>query len=73
MRVVDAEGRFVGFVKEIAGQNLVIGRPSASEIQIPIVDCEMTTDKVRLSLTAQEVAQMGRMEPGDREPRKYRT
>ncbi len=50
MRVVDAEGQFVGFVKEIKGQDLVIGRPSA---------CDMSTEGVKLSLDAHEVARMG--------------
>ncbi len=60
MRVVDAEGQFVGFVREIAGLNLVISRPSASDIDVAMTDCQMSTDRVKLSLNGDEVARMGR-------------
>jgi hypothetical protein len=65
MRVVDAEGRFVGFVREIAGENLVIGRPSASDIEVPMAACEMSADKVKLNLDGPEVAQMGQKDQDD--------
>jgi hypothetical protein len=65
MRVVDAEDRFVGFVREIAGQYLVIGRPSATDIQVPMAACQMSADTVKLSLDQNDVARMGRIEPDD--------
>ncbi len=65
MRVVDAEGQFVGFVRGIAGQNLVIGRPSTTDIQIPKATCEMTADKVKLGLYRREMVKMGHREQDD--------
>jgi hypothetical protein len=60
MRVLDAEGRFVGFAKEIENQMLVIGRPSAGDIEVPLGACHMCVDRVELSLLAHEIEQVGR-------------
>ncbi len=54
MRVVDAEGQFVGFVKDIVGQNLVIGRPGAPDIEVPMVSCRMLADEVELPTSASQ-------------------
>jgi hypothetical protein len=71
MRVVDAEGRFVGFVREIAGQNLVIGRPAAADIQVPMATCQMSADWVKLSLYGDELARLGQNEQDDQDPTRY--
>jgi hypothetical protein len=71
MRVVDAEGQFVRFVRKIAGQNLVIGRPSASDIQVPMATCQMSADRVKLSLYGDELARLGRNEQDDEDPMRY--
>ncbi len=55
MRVVDAEGQFVGFVKDIVGQNLLIGRPLAQDIEVPIASCRMSGDEVELHMSKSQI------------------
>ncbi len=55
MRVVDAEGRFVGFVKDIVGQNLLIGRPMARDVVVPMASCNMSEDEVQLHASAGQI------------------
>ncbi len=57
MRVVDANGRFVGFVREIVGQNLVIGRPAAADIEVPMATCQLGTETAQLNVPADEIDQ----------------
>ena len=58
MKVIDADGRFVGFVKQIQDQKLVIGRPSAADIQVPMAVCQMSTDKVKLNVPGDELTEL---------------
>ncbi len=55
MRVIDAEGQFVGFVKDIVGQNLLIGRPMARDVEVPLASCKMSEDEVQLQVSASQV------------------
>ncbi len=55
MRVVDREGRFVGFVREIVGQNLLIGRPAAHDIEVPLASCRISEDEVKLHVSGSQL------------------
>ncbi len=55
MRVVDAEGQFVGFVKDIVGQKLLIGRPAAQDIEVPMASCKMSEDEVQLHASGSQI------------------
>jgi hypothetical protein len=58
VKVVDAAGQFVGFAKDIREQKLIIGRPSAPDVEVPLRGCQMTSDRVRLSLSSDQVDRM---------------
>ncbi len=55
MRVVDAEGQFVGFVKDIVGQKLLIGRPMAQDVEVAMAACKMSEDEVQLHASAGQI------------------
>ena len=56
MKVIGIEGRHVGFVKEIEGDHLVIGRPAATDIRVPLTDCRITPDNVvKLNIPANQI------------------
>ncbi len=55
MKVVDAEGRFVGFVKDIVGQKLLIGRPAQPDVEVPMASCKMSENEVRLPGSGSQV------------------
>ncbi len=59
MRVVDVEGKFVGFVKEVVGENLVIVRPMEADVRVSMADCRMSSELIELNLSADEIAKMG--------------
>ncbi len=55
MRVVDADGKFVGFVKDIVGQKLLILRPGAHDIEVPMTSCRMAENEVALHVPESQI------------------
>ena len=50
MRVVDIEGRFVGFVKELQNQDSIVRRPAQEDLRVPAGAYRMSSDHVALTL-----------------------
>ena len=71
MRVVDVDGEFVGFVRQIVNQQLIIGRPSASDAHVSMAACQITADRVKLHISAAELAKMAGPQPSDRDSTTY--
>jgi hypothetical protein len=66
MRVVGLGGQHVGFVKHIESQRLVVGRPSAPDIYVPLTACRIETDGLAiLEIPAGEVESMRWTEADD--------
>ncbi len=68
MRVVDADGEFVGFVRRVVGQKLVIVRPEAPEIQVPLDRCRLFDEVVMLYLSGGEMARLSGAVPAEVHP-----
>ncbi len=65
VRVVGAGGNYVGYVKHIDGEHLVVGRPAASDLYVPLLAGHMaSTDRFVLDVSAPDVAHMRWEAPG---------
>jgi hypothetical protein len=60
VRVVGVLGGYVGFVRDFDGQRVVVGRPAASDLQVPASAWRISSEnQVVLNVAAEEVNRMG--------------
>jgi hypothetical protein len=60
MRVVGVSGRYVGFVKDFDGQQVIVARPAAADLQVPSSAWRISAENhIVLNVAADEVDRMG--------------
>jgi hypothetical protein len=55
MFVYDRDGEPFGVVKEVRQKDILVDRPSTRDLYVPLEVCRVEQDRVRLSLSAEEI------------------